>query len=222
MYEWQAVDQDGDVIPVGIGGAAVGFVDLVLVDHLQVVVVDVFLIQQPDIFGAAVVTQQGLDVVFLDADGLFFDAVIGAGNVVIEKPSPFCVAELHVVEALELRAQVGQQLVFGVDRQMLVGLGAQNADEFAFEFCLGLVGGFLSWFRDVFCDDGRFFRYRNGIVIACGIVDHLSLPIIAYRRLANAFSTPGAALMLAGLIAARAVCFAGVVACCYLIDAQHH
>ena len=108
VYEGQAVDQDGDVVAVGVGGTAFGFVDLVLVDHLQVVVVDVFLVQQADVFGAAVVTHQGLDVVFLDADGLFFDAVIGAGDVVIEKPGPFCIAELHIVEALELGAQVGQ------------------------------------------------------------------------------------------------------------------
>ena len=57
MHHRQPVDQDRHVVAVRVGGAGaglvswVGSVDLVLVDDLQAIVVDVGLVDQPDVLG---------------------------------------------------------------------------------------------------------------------------------------------------------------------------
>ena len=52
----------------------------VLVQDLEMVVVYGFLVYEPDVFGAAVVANEVLYIVFLDFAGFFFDAVLGAGR----------------------------------------------------------------------------------------------------------------------------------------------
>ena len=71
MHQWQTVDEDGDVV-AGVVGACL---DDVLVGDLQTVVVDVLLVDEPDVLGLAVVPDEGLDVVLLDAAGLLRDLV---------------------------------------------------------------------------------------------------------------------------------------------------
>ena len=49
VHHGQAVDEHGDVVPVGAGGPALAFGDLVLVDDLETIVVNVLLIDQADV-----------------------------------------------------------------------------------------------------------------------------------------------------------------------------
>mgnify|MGYP001686450665 CR=1 FL=1 len=70
----KAVDEDGDVV-AGVVGAGI---DDVLVGDLQAVVVDVLLVDEPDVLGLAVVPDEGLDVVLLDATRLLRDLVPAA------------------------------------------------------------------------------------------------------------------------------------------------
>ena len=65
---------------------------------------------------------QQLDVVLLDADRLLDDPVVGARDALGEEPLPLVVGERDAVQRFELGAQVGDQLAFGRDRQVLVGL----------------------------------------------------------------------------------------------------
>ena len=71
VHQRQAVDEDRDVV-AGVVGACL---DDVLVGDLQAVVVDVLLVDEPDVLGLAVVPDEGLDVVLLDAAGLLRDLV---------------------------------------------------------------------------------------------------------------------------------------------------
>ena len=73
--------------------AARAIADLVLVDDLQAVVVDVLLVDQVDVLGAAVVALEDLNVVFLHARGLLDDAVVGARDLLGEEAIPFGVGE---------------------------------------------------------------------------------------------------------------------------------
>ena len=76
MNQRQTVYQNRDIIAVIIVAA----VFHILVDNLQTVVVDVLFIQQRNIDRRAVLAGQVLNVVLLDAAGLFFDAIVCVGN----------------------------------------------------------------------------------------------------------------------------------------------
>jgi hypothetical protein len=143
-------------------------IDFVLVDDLQAVVVDVLLVDQVDVLDRAVVALEYLDVVFLDARGLFDDAVVGAGNAGTEEALPLGVGELHLVELLQLAAQVGDQIAFRGDGQVFIGLHLQLLDEGLFQFGLGLIGGFphTQEFGQEFGDDGALVGQRNRLVAA--------------------------------------------------------
>lgn len=97
-HQRQPVDQDRDVVAVGPGCPALTLVDHILVDDLQAVVVDAGLVDQHDVLRRTVVPLQDLDVVLLDADRLFDDAVIGPGDLVSEEPLPLCIGERDPVQ----------------------------------------------------------------------------------------------------------------------------
>ena len=98
MHHGKAIDQDGDVVTIGVFRTAFALFHLVLVNDLQPVVMDICFIQQSDVFACAVVTRKNLNVVFVDATGLFLDSVVGAGDAGAIEPFPFRVAEGDVVE----------------------------------------------------------------------------------------------------------------------------
>ena len=54
MHQWQAVDEDGHIIAVVVA-RAVCAAGIILVDDLQIVVVDVFLVDERDVFARAVI-----------------------------------------------------------------------------------------------------------------------------------------------------------------------
>ena len=87
MDEGQAIHKNGHIIT----GAVHAPVFLVLIDDLQAVVVDVFFIQQTDVFRGAVVAVQKLDGFGLDPARLFCDSLIFAGNALGKKATPFTV-----------------------------------------------------------------------------------------------------------------------------------
>ena len=134
VHHRQPVHQHGDVIPGGarrttLHLSTVTLIDLVLVDDLKPVVVNVGLVDEQHILGAAVVAFQKLNVVFLDANRLFGDAIVGPCDAFDEELRPLGIRELDAVEPLKLRAQVCNQLCFAHDGQVLVGLALQQPDE---------------------------------------------------------------------------------------------
>ncbi len=76
--------------------------DLILVNDMEAVVVDVLLVEQRDVLARTVVTLEHLNVVLLDADGLFHDAVIGSGEFLREELVPLGVGKRDVVQGFEL------------------------------------------------------------------------------------------------------------------------
>lgn len=90
MNQRQTVYQNRDIIAVII----VAVVFHILVDNLQTVVVDVLFIQQRDIDRRAVLAGQVLNVVLLDAAGLFFDAIVRVGDFILKKEVPFFIREV--------------------------------------------------------------------------------------------------------------------------------
>ena len=92
MYQRQAIDQNGHVVAVVVA-CPLRLAYLILVDDLEAVVVDVFLVNEGDILGGAVVPPEHLHKVLLDLPGLFHNMLVGVGDGVGEEPLPLAVGE---------------------------------------------------------------------------------------------------------------------------------
>ena len=99
MHHRQAVHEHRHIVPVGPRP-----LHLILVDDLKAVVVNVPLVDQLDVLAAAVIALEHLDMVFLDACGLFHDAVVGPGDLLAEEVLPLGFRELDFIQRLQLAA----------------------------------------------------------------------------------------------------------------------
>ena len=155
MNQWKAVDQNRHIIAV-IMPCAVCLFYLILVDDLQAVVVDVLLVDQRDIFGTAIIPVQYLHIIFLNLPGLFGNMFVGVGNYITEKLPPLCIRKLVVVQLFQLAAEVGNQFIFGMQRQIGIAVLTQQPDKLFFQFRLALVavsahlGGFIGGNNSIF------------------------------------------------------------------------
>ena len=162
MNQRKAVDQNRHIVAV-IMPCAVCLFYLILVDDLQAVVVDVLLVDQRDIFGTAIIPVQHLHIIFLNLPGLFGNMLVGVGNYITEKLLPLRIGKLVVVQLFQLTAEVSNQFILGMQRQIGIALLAQQPDKFFLQFCLTLVavrahfGGFIGG------NNGIFIGSRNDI-----------------------------------------------------------
>ena len=170
MNQRKAVDQNRHIVAV-IMPCAVCLFYLILVDDLQAVVVDILLVDQRDIFGASIIPVQHLHIVFLNLPGLFGNMLVGVGNYITEKLLPLRIGKLVVVQLFQLAAEVSNQFILGMQRQIGITLLAQQPDKLFLQFCLALVA--------VRAHLGGFIGSNNGIFIGCrnNIIIHLFFPL---------------------------------------------
>ena len=121
MNQWKAVDQNRHIIAV-IMPCTVCLLHLILVDDLQAVVVDVLLVDQRDIFGTAIIPVQYLHIIFLNLSGLFGNMFVGVGNYITKELLPLRIGKLVVVQLFQLTAEVSNQFILGMQRQIGVAL----------------------------------------------------------------------------------------------------
>ena len=162
MNQRKAIDQNRHIVAV-IMPCAVCLFYLILVDDLQAVVVDVLFVDQCDIFGTSIIPVQHLHIVFLNLPGLFRNMLVGVGNYITEKLPPLRIGKLVVVQLFQLAAEVSNQFIFGMQRQIGIALFTQQPDKLFFQFRLALVavrahlGGFIGG------NNGIFIGSRNDI-----------------------------------------------------------
>ena len=162
MNQRKAVDQNRHIVAI-IMPRTVRLLHLVLVDDLQAVVVDVLFVDQCDIFGAAIIPVQYLHIVFLNLPGLFRNMLVGVSNYITEKLPPLRIGKVVVVQLFQLAAEVNNQFILGMQRQIGIALLAQQPDKLFFQFRLTLVavrahlGGFIG------SNNGIFIGSRNDI-----------------------------------------------------------
>ena len=101
MNKGQPIDQHGDIVTIVVS-CPVFRADDILIDYLQTVIMDVFPVNERDVFGHTVIAFQHLNVVFLDFRRFFYDAVIGIGDRTCKKTLPLGIAELIMIELREL------------------------------------------------------------------------------------------------------------------------
>ena len=161
MNQRKAVDQNRHIVAV-IMPRTVCLLHFILVDDLQTVIVDVLFVDQRNIFGTAIIPVQHLHVIFLNLPGLFGNVLVGVGNYITEKLPPLCIRKLVVVQLFQLAAEVSNQFILGMQRQIGVALLAQQPDKLFFQFRLTLVavrahlGGFIGGNNGIFtraCDN---------------------------------------------------------------------
>ena len=162
MNQRQTVYQNRDIIAVIIVAA----VFHILVDNLQTVVVDVLFIQQRNIDRRAVLAGQVLNVVLLDAAGLFFDAIVCVGDFILKEVIPFLIRKGIIVQNLQLAAQVCHKVGVLMDREIGIALLLQHPDKRLLQRGLALVGIRAFALRFVFCYNGTFIAGSNYIVSA--------------------------------------------------------
>ena len=121
MYQRQTVYKHRHIIAVIIC-CTVLFAKNVLIDDLQAVVVDVFLVDESNILGHGIISFENLDIIFLDFACLFDDAIIFVGNAVGKEPFPFCISECIAIELFQLDAKVGNQVGFRVNGKVFIAL----------------------------------------------------------------------------------------------------
>ena len=161
MNQRKAVDQNRHIVAI-IMPRTVRLLHLVLVDDLQAVVMDVLFVDQRDIFGTSIIPVQYLHIVFLNLPGLFGNMLVGVGNYITEKLPPLRIGKLVVVQLFQLAAEVSNQFILGMQRQIGIALLAQQPDKLFFQFRLTLVavrahlGGFIGSNNSIFtraCDN---------------------------------------------------------------------
>ena len=162
MNQRQTVYQNRDIIAVIIVAAVLH----ILVNDLQAVVVDVLFIQQRDIDRRAVLAGQILNVVLLDAAGLFFDTIVCVGDFILKEVIPFLIRKGIIVQNLQLTAQVCHKVSVIVDRKIGIALLLQHPDKRLLQRGLALVSVRAFALRFVFCYNGTFVAGGNYIVSA--------------------------------------------------------
>ena len=162
MNQWKAVDQNRHIIAV-IMPCAICLFYLILVDDLQAVVMDVLFVDQCDIFGTAIIPVQYLHIVFLNLPGLFGNMLVGVGNYITEKLPPLRIGKLVVVQFFQLSAEVSNQFILGMQRQIDITLLAQQPDKFFFQFRLTLVAVRAHLGRLIGSNNSIFIGSRNDI-----------------------------------------------------------
>ena len=136
-----------------------------MIDDLQAVVVNALLVDQIDVFGRAVVTLEDLDMVFLNAGCLFYDAVIVSCNAGTEKGFPFRIGKSHAVELFQLAAKVGDKLRLGSNGKVFVSLRLQLFDEGLFQRGLTLIGVVVVTFPHEFGNNRTLFKQGKRLAV---------------------------------------------------------
>ena len=160
--EWETIDEDRHIVTV-LPLAALGGV---LVDDLQAVVVDILPVKDAEVFLIAVVEEKGLHVVLLDEPRLLHDAVVLIGQDSIVESFPFSVSKGNAIELFHLPAQVTDEVLLGMQRQIFIRLALQPLDKGFLQCGFALVLRLCPRLSLVVGYDGRLRVFNNYLVFS--------------------------------------------------------
>ena len=160
MHERQPVHKNGNVIPASPGLS--NLPRLVLVDHLQIIVVDILLVDEPYVLYRAVVAGERLNVVLLYLARLLKRKLPFVGDVLGEKALPFALGKCDMVERLQPAAQIGDKIFLGMDLEILIPLLRQKRDKALLKLSLAFVCERIALLRLVTADNGILVGQGNG------------------------------------------------------------
>src|SRR5690554_5731634 len=162
LHQRQTVDQNGDVVTVGMAASL-----LELLDHLQLVAGQVGLVHQVNILDTTIVKHEVVDIVIVDLAGLVDDALAGPVQIGFDKTQPFTVAKLHLVQDLQLHTHVGQHGFQGIQVvQLLVTLIFQILDKLLLKIAFALVAFGNPQLLDVLVQHDEVVGFGDGFVVS--------------------------------------------------------
>ena len=160
MDQWQSVDQNGDIVAVGV---TAGLFELT--DHLQLVAAECLFVDEVDVLNAAIIEDKVEHMVVVNFSSFVDDGFVGAIEVGIDESSPFVVGEADVVEGLQLLADVVQQGLAATEiGAIFVALVSQVDDQFAFEVTFALIAFGDRRFACVSFQDDEGVGFGDGVV----------------------------------------------------------
>ena len=143
MHERQPVYEDRHIIAIRMCRRILPRVRTtrhrILMDHLQAVVMDMFLVNQTYILRRAIVTFQILDIVRLDTARLRRNPVTRGCDGRFEEPFPLRIRKVIAVQRRELRAEIGDQRRLIADREIGIALLLEETDERPLQRLLRLI-----------------------------------------------------------------------------------
>ena len=101
----------------------------------------VALVDEGDVANRTVIHAERIDVVALNAARLLDDAVVVRSDPALEQARPFLVGEADAVQSLQLRAKVGDELLFTRNNETLIPLAAELLYKGILELRFRLIGG---------------------------------------------------------------------------------
>ena len=135
MHQRKAVHQNGHIIT----GLVASLFLFVLVNHLELVVMNMFLVQKINIFCGSIVSAKELDIVLLDFPRFLHNSISLIGNAAFEKAIPFLIGKLDVIQLLQLPPQIGNKILLVVNSQVLIALLFQLLNKRSLQLGLTLV-----------------------------------------------------------------------------------
>ena len=129
MYKRKAIYQNSHIIPV-IMLCSLWPSCHILIDYLQIIIVDILLINQGNVFCQCIIPFQYLDIIFLYLSGLLYNALILVGNARLEKPFPLRIREPVIIQYLQPFPQIVNQILLLVYLQILIPLFGKHTDKF--------------------------------------------------------------------------------------------
>ena len=104
MYQWQTIDQNSNIITVGLCSGL-----LKLVDYLHLVMGDVLFVGDVDVLNMSIVKNKIINVVIVNLAGLVYQGIPRSIQVFLYEPQPFLIGKLHIVKSLNMHTGIGQQ-----------------------------------------------------------------------------------------------------------------
>ncbi len=165
LHQWQAVDEDRHIVAVGMGARL-----LKLPDDLYFVAYDVGFVQEVDVLDASIIEGEVVDVVVVYLACFVHHVLSRSIEILLDKPPPFIIGELHIIKLLQLRTHIGKHRFGGVEmRKIFIALLSEIFDELFFQGILALVGFINLPCLGVLVKDNEAVGLGNGF----GVLKHI-------------------------------------------------
>ena len=136
----------------------------ILIEDLDRVVVDVVLVDEANVEGGAIISDEVLDMVGLNLLGLLDHPLILVGKDSIEEGVPLTVREFVFVDNLKLLSQVLDKVLFIVDGEVFIPLFSKSMEEGSLQARFALVISGAIRLGDILGHNSGFIGGKHKIV----------------------------------------------------------